>query len=154
MTNLLFLSKLIKTKFTVRIRSELTLSQPSLSTPTDGLVKYLFGFSSSEYLNCGLHIWYVSTISLVNLATSCKLEGVGHSKLQSLSHIKVQIQMIANSNSIPNDAWSNVQSKEMDFEHFSTVSKGTRIQVKSSQNSSTMENEISLRKNKNLATKF
>lgn len=74
-TNLLFFSKWINTKFTVKIRSEFTLSQPSLSTPTDGLVKNLFGFRSSEYLNCGLHIWYVSTISLVNLATNCKLEG-------------------------------------------------------------------------------
>lgn len=74
MTNLLFFSKWIKTKFTVRIRSEFTLSYPSLRTPIDGLVKNLFGFRSSEYLNCGLHIWYVSTISLVNLATNCKLE--------------------------------------------------------------------------------
>lgn len=72
MTNLLLFSKWIKTKFTVRIRSEFALSKPSLSTPVDGLVKNLLGFRSSEYLNFGLHIWYVSTIPLVNLATNCK----------------------------------------------------------------------------------
>lgn len=62
---------LTKTKFTVKMRSEFALSKPSFSTPTDGFVRNRFRFIASEYLNAGLHIWYVSTMSLVSLATSC-----------------------------------------------------------------------------------
>lgn len=61
---------LTKTKPAYKIRSEFALSLPSLSTPTDGLVRNLFGFNASSYLNNGLQIWYVSTISFVNLAMS------------------------------------------------------------------------------------
>ena len=47
-SNLRCISKFTKTKFTVRMRSEFSLSYPSLSTPVDGLVKNRFGFNSSE----------------------------------------------------------------------------------------------------------
>lgn len=69
--NLCFVSLFSKTKFTVKIRSEFALSQPSLRTPTDGFVRNRFRYNASEYLNAGLHIWYVSTMSLVSLATNC-----------------------------------------------------------------------------------
>lgn len=59
-----------KTKPADKIRSEFALSLPSFSAPTDGFVRNLFGFNASLYLNTRLQIWYVSTISFVNLVTS------------------------------------------------------------------------------------
>lgn len=59
------------TRFTYKIRSELSLSWPLLSTPIEGSVRKHFGFNASECWKSGLHFWYVSTMPLVSLATSC-----------------------------------------------------------------------------------